>query len=91
MKGVLGGIIVSCKKSTELMEKQSVLPLSIKEKFQLFLHKSWCSTCNAYYESSKKIDDSLGQFFNVQETKNDHHLSESSKASILEKIKKLEK
>lgn len=51
--------MLSCKKATELIEKKSVLPLSLKEKIQLYMHKSMCDACTSYEKQSKKIDELL--------------------------------
>jgi UDP-2,3-diacylglucosamine pyrophosphatase LpxH len=49
--------MLSCKKATELIEKKSVLSLSLKEKIQLYMHKSMCDACTAYEKQSEKIDE----------------------------------
>lgn len=54
--------ILSCKKTTELIEKKSVVALSFKEKMQLYMHKSMCDACTAYEKQSKKIDELLHQY-----------------------------
>ena len=51
--------MLSCKKATELIEKKYVLALSLKEKVQLYMHKSMCDACTAYEKQSKKIDELL--------------------------------
>ena len=48
--------MLSCKKATELIEKQSLAGLSRKEKFRLRLHTSMCSGCTAYQKQSVLID-----------------------------------
>ena len=49
-------LMLSCKKATELMEKRSLVGLSVKEKFQLRLHTSVCDGCLAYQKQSFLID-----------------------------------
>ena len=51
--------MLSCKKATELIEKESIFALSLKEKAQLYMHKSMCDACTAYEKQSKKIDELL--------------------------------
>lgn len=48
--------MLSCKKATELMEKQSLVGLSAREKFRLRLHTSMCDGCTAYQKQSLLID-----------------------------------
>ncbi len=48
--------MLSCKKATELIEKQSLVGLSAKEKFRLHLHTSMCDGCTAYQKQSLLID-----------------------------------
>lgn len=48
--------MLSCKKATELMEKQSLFGLSAKERFRLRLHTSMCDGCTAYQKQSLLID-----------------------------------
>ena len=87
MKRLMSMMVASCKKTTELIEKQSVDKLSIKESLQLKFHMSMCSTCTAYYKSSKNIDEGMSDLF--KENKNSH-LSEKTKSNILKEIKKSE-
>ncbi len=48
--------MLSCKKASELIDKQSVIKLSIKEKVMLHLHTSMCDGCKAYQKQSKLLD-----------------------------------
>lgn len=56
MKKLLHWFLLSCKKATELIDKKSFVPLSIKEKLQLRLHKTICDACTAYEKQSLHID-----------------------------------
>jgi len=49
-------LLKTCKKTTELMDKQMLTPLTFTEKAQLKAHKVMCKTCNAYEKQSKIID-----------------------------------
>ena len=56
--------MLSCRKATLLIEKQSVARLSLKERVQLRLHKSMCDACTAYEKQSRKIDQLLSSNLN---------------------------
>jgi len=77
--------MLSCKKATELIEKQQVTPLGWVEKIQLSSHLSMCRACSAYKTQSKKID----QLWRV------HHqmpgqeiMSDAEKKELVEFLKK---
>ena len=53
MKKLMNILMLSCKKATELLEKRSVVKLSIKEKIQLKMHTNMCKVCHAYENQSK--------------------------------------
>lgn len=63
--------MLSCKKATALMEKQSLLGLSLKEKFRLRLHIKMCDGCTAYQKQSIMIDEFLH-----------HHLGKKTEETI---------
>jgi hypothetical protein len=63
MQNLMNKMANSCKKTTELIEKQQVTPLTAKEKIQLQVHKSMCKTCTAYEHQSKLIDSIIGKWF----------------------------
>jgi hypothetical protein len=48
--------MISCKKATTLIEKKSVVGLSVAEKFQLRMHTAMCSACTNYQKQSILID-----------------------------------
>ena len=52
-------LMLSCKKASELIDKQSVIKLSFKEKVLLRMHTSMCDGCNAYQKQSKFLDEFL--------------------------------
>lgn len=60
--------MLSCKKATELIEKQSLVGLSAKEKFRLHLHTSMCDGCTAYRKQSLLIDKLLHHHLTRQST-----------------------
>jgi hypothetical protein len=51
--------MLSCKRATGLMEKQSLTGLSQKEKIRLRIHTAMCDGCKAYQKQSLLIDDLL--------------------------------
>ncbi|CCG53629.1 Hypothetical Protein KQS_08460 [Flavobacterium indicum GPTSA100-9 = DSM 17447] len=82
-------LVNSCKRTTELIDKQSIVPLSIKEKMQLQMHKSMCKTCNAYEHQSKFIDKIITNWFNKDSSSKKVKLSNEKKVKIIEEINKL--
>jgi hypothetical protein len=51
--------MISCKKATVLIEKKSIVGLSLAEKFQLHVHTAMCSACTNYQKQSILIDNVL--------------------------------
>lgn len=79
-------MVNSCKKTTELIDKQLFTPLNAKEKMQLQVHKSMCKTCTAYERQSKVIDNIINKWFNGK-SKTNVKLPEERKNKILDEIK----
>lgn len=50
-------LMLSCKKAAELIDKRSVVSLSMPERLQLSLHTRMCKVCSAYGKQSKVMDD----------------------------------
>ncbi|TCL63601.1 hypothetical protein EV196_109227 [Mariniflexile fucanivorans] len=80
-------MVNSCKKTTELIDKKFLTPLSIKERAQLYFHKSMCKTCSSYEHQSKFIDKAISKLFNSK-SKINTDSSEERKRKIIEKINK---
>lgn len=59
----LKNIMLSCKKATELMEKKTILKLSLKETVQLHMHISVCKACKSYQKQMKRLDAIFQKFF----------------------------
>lgn len=87
MQKIMNVMANSCKKTTELIDKQLFTPLSVKEKMQLQVHKSMCKTCTAYEHQSKLIDSIIGKWFTTGKSKVNVKLPEEKKAKIIEEIK----
>jgi hypothetical protein len=47
---------LSCKKASELIDKKTVVRLSVKENVMLRIHTSICDACKHYKQQSKIID-----------------------------------
>ncbi|MGA9639440.1 hypothetical protein [Flavobacterium sp.] len=82
-------LVKSCKITTELIDKQQLVPLTLKEKLQLQTHKAMCKTCNAYEKQSKIIDSLITQWFGTNQTKKAKKLSLDKKTEIINKINKV--
>jgi hypothetical protein len=78
-----------CKKTTELIDKQMLAPLTLKEKIQLQAHKAMCNTCNSYEAQSKLIDDIIGKWFATNSNQRKATLDEEKKNKIIEEIRKI--
>ncbi|MFD2917237.1 hypothetical protein [Psychroserpens luteus] len=87
LKKIMDKMINSCKKTAELIDKKFLTPLSIKEKVQLYIHKSMCKTCAAYERQSKIIDNAVAKLFHSK-PKIDTNLSKERKQNIMDKINK---
>lgn len=78
----------TCKKSTELIDKQMFTSLTLKEKMQLQAHKAMCETCNVYENQSKLMDKLIGQWFAPNKSNGSMKMAEAKKLTIIEKLKK---
>ncbi|NCO62416.1 MAG: hypothetical protein GW839_02440 [Flavobacteriales bacterium] len=80
-------MVNSCKKTTELIDKQTLTSLSIKERLQLYIHKSMCKTCTAYEQQSKFIDNAVWRWIS-NKTKPNIEESNNRKKKILQELDK---
>lgn len=75
----------SCKKATEMVEKQHAFGLSIAEKLTLKLHVTICKACRGYQKQSNLIDAFLGR---QENNKNMNSIENNElKASIIAHLK----
>jgi len=81
-------LLRTCKKTTELIDKEMFTPLTLKEKMQLQAHKAMCKTCNAYETQSKLIDALLEKWFVSDSNNKKSKLDEEKKNKIIEEINK---
>jgi hypothetical protein len=61
MKKLMNILMLSCKKASELIDKKSVLKLSMKENMMLHMHTAMCDGCKAYQKQSELLDMFLHQ------------------------------
>lgn len=87
MQKIMNMMVNSCKKTTELIDKQQITSLTAKEKMQLKVHKTMCKTCSAYEHQSKVIDNIISKWFNGK-SKTNVKLPQERKNKILEEINK---
>lgn len=59
MNKLMKMLMLSCKKASELIDKQSVVKLSWKENVQLQMHTAMCDGCKAYKKQSRLLDNLL--------------------------------
>jgi hypothetical protein len=81
-------LVNSCKKTTELIDKQLLTQLTMKEKMQLKMHKSMCKTCTAYVHQSKLLDSIVYKWFKGK-SKVNLKMPEKVKHRIVEEINKI--
>lgn len=89
MNAVMRKLLNSCQKSTELIDKQLISPLTATEKMQLNAHKAMCKTCNSYEKQSKLIDSALSKLFSFSNSKTTPKLDDSKKSKIIDLIKEI--
>ncbi len=64
-------IQLSCLRATELIEKRKIVPLTVSEKFKLFIHTKMCKVCNNYIKESDLMDKAIEV---LHERTEDEHL-----------------
>lgn len=90
MKPLMSALFLSCKKSTEMIEKREVFGLTTLENARLRFHLSICDVCKNYNVYSKKIDGILQSILTKKPTTDDNPLfNQRLKEKILEKINKI--
>ena len=84
MKKLMNILMLSCKKASELIDKKSVVKLSMKENVMLHMHTSMCDACTAYQKQSKILDDLLQK--HIHETKIPEIINNELKQQIISKL-----
>ena len=77
-------LMLSCLKTTELVEKKNFSGLSLKEKVQLSIHKRMCGACAEYEKQSKFIDNFMKRHIHNID---DAGIPQSQNDELKEKIK----
>ena len=85
MNKLMNKMMVSCKKASELTEKNSVSPLSLVERTKLKLHLRMCGVCKSYEHQSKLIDSAVKRILKLKESQS-INLSEEKKEEILKAL-----
>lgn len=83
-------LMITCEKSTELIEKKTYFSLNTMEKIQLYMHTQMCDACKSWQKHSKELDSTLKNHFTTTHTDdndNQEGLSEKEKETILRKLK----
>lgn len=84
MKKLMTYLFLTCKKSTELIEKRNLFGLRWYEKMQLGFHKMMCTACPQYEKQSVLIDRIMEkQDYDLKQIK---FLDKQFKEQIKEKI-----
>ena len=79
---------LSCKRATALMEKRSLIRLSVKENIQLKFHTKLCNACSTYQKQSKEIDTLLEKYLcSSEEVIKPALVNLNLRMAILDKIK----
>ena len=75
---------MSCKKSTELIEKSKINTLNFKEKVFLRLHLAMCSPCSKYNKLSDQLDSLIQKGFEKEDST--ETISDKRKQEILKLV-----
>ena len=86
MGKLMNTLMLSCKKASELIDKQSVVKLSVKEKVMLHMHTSMCDGCKAYQKQSKLLDKLLQNHIQSKETDVPQIKNNKLKQQIISKL-----
>lgn len=87
VKKIMDKMVNSCKKTTGLIDRKTIVPLSLKEKLELYFHTSMCNTCKSYQHQSRFIDKAVSKLFQGKSQKKTS-LSKAAKQKMIENIKK---
>jgi len=87
LRKILSTLTFSCKRITEITEKEQVTTLSSTEKFRYKLHLLMCKLCRSYVKQSQIIEKALGNLFSTPDN-DSKRLDDSARKNILEQLKK---
>ncbi|WP_416864222.1 MAG: zf-HC2 domain-containing protein [Imperialibacter sp.] len=80
--------MLSCKKSSELIEKKLDTGLTTVENLQLKMHLSMCSACSSYQKQSTNIHNTLNNFLKEPQDSPHTKVSNSSTDELKSRILK---
>lgn len=83
----MNALFLSCLKATTLIEKKLDVRLSIKERWQLRMHKMMCSGCTQYETQSMLIHQGLKKSEQSSFTKQDLEVLKHRIYKKLERLK----
>ena len=87
MNKLLKILMLSCKKASELIDKKSIVKLSVKESVMLKMHVSMCDACAAYQKQSVLLTNLLHKHINMTDENGVPHIqNESLKEKIISKM-----
>jgi hypothetical protein len=84
MKGLMSQFFLTCKRATELVEKQQTVGLTVLEYVRLKSHLGMCTTCAIYAVFSRKVAVLLKQLLHRESEQ--MQLNSSLKQRINDKI-----
>ncbi len=76
-------LMLSCKKASALIDKKTLLGLTLKERVMLKMHTAMCTACTAYNKQSRFIEHALHEHFN---TGTEQLNTKELKAQIISKL-----
>ncbi len=91
MKKVITVLFLSCKKATELTEKQNVTELAAIERIQLWMHNSMCKACSSYARQSAVMNKALRKWVDKKEKPKKVTLPEEVRKEIIKEIEEDQK
>jgi hypothetical protein len=84
------GMMISCKKATELVEMKFEKKLTFKQNFQLKLHLLLCKICDIYAQQSATLHKMLAVFIQSKKEEKQPVNTDKLKQEIVAKIEKIE-
>ena len=84
MNNWMNTFMLSCKKASELIDKKSIIKLSMKENVILHMHTAMCDGCKAYQKQSKILDELLHK--HIHENKVPEIINNELKQQIISKL-----
>ncbi len=84
------GMMITCKRATELVEIQFEKKLLFKQQFQLKLHLILCKVCDIYAKQSQKLNQILAHVIGQKVKKTAFNDSQKLKTKIIKKLEEIE-